>query len=101
LNAKNRVKLFHKGERKFTKEFDAVHYAKSIRNLNTLVASMLDDNEKFMVKYQKSNLITLEGSNTESSVGSDEDEIPKLYSKMNRKTKHKIKIDEFMVKANS
>jgi len=81
LNAKNRVKLFHKGERKFTKEFDAVHYAKSIRNLNTLVASMLDDNEKFMVKYQKSNLITLESS--DSSNGSDEDDIPKLYSKMN------------------
>ena len=92
------MKIFNKGEDKFIQEFDAVHYAKSIRNLNTLMAAMLDDSEKFMVKYQKSSLISLESSESESSNESDENDIPKLYSNVNRKAKHKIKIDEFIVR---
>ena len=59
---------------------------------------MLDDNEKFMMKYQKSNLLTLESNESENSSECNEDEIPKLNSKMNRKTKHRILIDKFIVR---
>ena len=51
-----------------------------------------------MVKYQKSNLITLEDSDSGGSDQNDKDGIPKLYSKTNNKVKHKIKIDEFIVR---
>ena len=66
MNIKNRLKLYHKGEDKFIKEFDAVHFAKSIRNLNTLVEAMLGDNEKFMVKYQKCNVIAPDSDSSEN-----------------------------------
>ena len=90
-------KYFNKGEERLTKEFDAVHYVKSIRNLNTLVASMLNDNEKLLIKYQKSNLIELESNESGSSDESNEDEIPRLFSNNNHKAKHKAEIDKFMV----
>mmetsp|Transcript_7776 Transcript_7776/g.6873 ORF Transcript_7776/g.6873 Transcript_7776/m.6873 type:complete len:203 (+) Transcript_7776:1003-1611(+) len=57
MNVKDRHKLYKKGEEKFTKEFDAVYYAKSLRNLNTLVNSLLDDSEKFMINFQRRNAI--------------------------------------------
>jgi len=53
MNVKRRLELYNRGEEKFAKEFDAVYYAKSLRNLNTLMVSMLDDSEKFMANYQK------------------------------------------------
>ena len=34
------------------KEFDVEYYAKSLRHLKVLIASMLDDSERFMTVYQ-------------------------------------------------
>eukprot|EP00343_Euplotes_focardii_P001167 CAMPEP_0205800820 /NCGR_PEP_ID=MMETSP0205-20121125/2604_1 /ASSEMBLY_ACC=CAM_ASM_000278 /TAXON_ID=36767 /ORGANISM="Euplotes focardii, Strain TN1" /LENGTH=202 /DNA_ID=CAMNT_0053064541 /DNA_START=1333 /DNA_END=1938 /DNA_ORIENTATION=+ len=100
MNVKNRYKLYQKGEDKFTEEFDAIYYAKSIRNLNTLVSSLLDDSEKFMIRFQKCNTITLK-SGSDNDSNSDGNEAPKLFSKLGAKALHKIKIDEFMRKYKS
>ena len=48
------------------KEFDVEYYAKSLRHLKVLIASMLDDSERFMTVYQHWNALCLDKSNTET-----------------------------------
>lgn len=97
LSFKNRQKLYEKGKLKFLKEFDVLSFAKNMRNMKTLVTSMIDDKERFMIKYQKWNSISLL-SNT-SDGGSDEQYglIPKVFDKEKKKDFHKERVDEFMV----
>ena len=96
LNVKKRFELYEKGEEKFIKEFDAVQFAKSMRNLNTLVTSMMDDSERVMIKYQKCNVISLSsGDEGNGSDGIGKNEIPKLFTK--NKQSHKTGVDNFMV----
>ena len=94
LNIRKRLELYDRGEAKFIKEFDAVYYAKSIRNLTTLVTSMIDENERFMITYQKCNSIPLE-SDTSSSNSDKNDAIPKTFDK--ERLKHQKKVNDFMV----
>ena len=68
---RQRFGLFEKGETKYVKEFDAVYYAQNIRNLKTLVTSMMDDSERFLVTYQKYHSISV-FSDTESSNDNEE-----------------------------
>ena len=97
LNVKKRLELYDKGETKFTKEFDAVYYARSIRNLTTLVSSMIDEKERFLITYQKANAISLDSSTSSSNSDKNYDGVPKLFAKDKKKMKHKKKVDEFMV----
>lgn len=98
LHLRNRLKLFDKGETKFIKEFDAMHYARTMRNLATLVTSMIDENEQFMIKYQKSNALSLLSDTTSSFSDDNFESIPKAFARKNRKKIHKAKIHDFMVR---
>ena len=62
----NRYKLHEKGLEKFTKEFDAEYFAKSLRLLKVLLASTLDDSERFMTVYQHCNSLSLAKSDSET-----------------------------------
>ena len=97
MNVKNRLRFYDKGEQKFIKEFDALTFAKSIRNLNNLVEAMLDDDEKIMVKYQKVNVITPE-SDSEHEDKQGKEEVPKLFSQKQNKEVHTLRISTFMVR---
>ena len=97
MNVKNRLRFYDKGEQKFIKEFDALTFAKSIRNLNNLVEAMLDDDEKIMVKYQKVNVITPE-SDSEVEDKEGKEEVPKLFSQKQNKEVHTLRITTFMVR---
>ncbi|CAI2382433.1 unnamed protein product [Moneuplotes crassus] len=95
LNAHTRMKLYEKGEAKFLNEFDAVYYARCMRNLNTLVGSLMDDSERFMITYQKTNCISADGE-TESGYSDDNyDGVPKMFAKA-KKRQHQVKVDDFM-----
>jgi len=68
-----------------------------MRNLNTLVTSMMDDSERVMINYQKCNVICLSSeSEGSSSDGGGKDDIPKLFNK--DKITHQTEVDNFMVK---
>ncbi|CAI2386634.1 unnamed protein product [Moneuplotes crassus] len=95
---KRRYELFEKGEKKFIKEFDAVYYARNMRNLNTLVTSMMDDSEKVMITYQKQNAIPAESDETSENQDENFDDVPKMFSNKMLKEKHIQKIDLFMRK---
>ena len=62
----NRYKLYEKGLEKYTNEFDAEYYAKSLRLLKVLIASTLDDSERYMAVYQHCNSLSLAKSNSET-----------------------------------
>ena len=68
-----------------------------MRNLNTLVTSMMDDSERVMIKYQKFNAISL-SSEDEGSENDEEEkgEIPKLFTK--DKSNYQRHLDSFMVR---
>ena len=80
------------------KEFDAEYYAKSLRNLKVLVASMLDDSERFMSVYQHCNSLCLDKSNTETDSENEAVKgMPSYLSKNNQKIEeHQNIIDEFL-----
>ena len=50
-----RHKLYKQGVKRFSEEFDMIHYTKSLRLLKTLLSSLMDDSEKFMSIYQHQN----------------------------------------------
>jgi hypothetical protein len=74
-----RFGLFEKGETKYIKEFDAVYYAQNIRNMKTLVTSMMDDSERFLVTYQKYHSISVNSDTASSHDDEDYDDVPSLY----------------------
>ncbi|CAI2363674.1 unnamed protein product [Moneuplotes crassus] len=94
LNAQKRMKLYSRGETKFINEFDAVQYAKSMRSLNTLISSLMDDKERFMIRYQKSNCIS--SSNKEEDPKDDtSNDVPSIFCG-SKKQFHSQVIDNFM-----
>ncbi|CAI2382333.1 unnamed protein product [Moneuplotes crassus] len=96
LHIKLRHKLYERGEEKFIKEFDAVTFARNARNMNTLINSMMDEKERMMVIYQKSNVIPL-NSDTKSSESEDPyDEVPKMFSLHKKKILHQHMVNKFM-----
>ena len=98
LSLYNRYKLLKKGEDKYVKEFDAVYFAKSLRNLKMLVASLMDDSERFLSNYQHFNAIKLGSySNSSDSSNTPTSKIPKLLSSKKKRFKHEKWIDNFMV----
>eukprot|EP00344_Euplotes_crassus_P004888 CAMPEP_0197014006 /NCGR_PEP_ID=MMETSP1380-20130617/68439_1 /TAXON_ID=5936 /ORGANISM="Euplotes crassus, Strain CT5" /LENGTH=129 /DNA_ID=CAMNT_0042438655 /DNA_START=731 /DNA_END=1117 /DNA_ORIENTATION=- len=69
-----------------------------MRNLNTLVTSMMDDSEKVMITYQKQNDIPAESDETSENQDENFDDVPKMFSNKMLKEKHIQKIDLFMRK---
>ena len=67
-----------------------------MRVLKTLVASMMDDSEKFLIPYQKSHALSVLSDTTSSHNDENYDQIPKLYEKK-KKERHLLRVDEFMV----
>jgi hypothetical protein len=99
-NIHSRYELFKKGEAKLMKEFDAIYFAKSMRNLNMIIASMMDDSERFMASYQKVNALNFDGDMTDSHSDDVGQDIPKMFEKSTDKEQHTKKISEFMVSVN-
>ncbi|CAI2377011.1 unnamed protein product [Moneuplotes crassus] len=96
LHLKKRNSLFNKGGDKFIKEFDAVRYAKSMREVQTLLKSMIDDKERFIIPYQKCNSIAMH-SESDSDHGDDNyAKVPKMFAKSKIKELHRAEVDEFM-----
>lgn len=94
----NRHKLYEKGIDKFNSEFDAEHFVKSLRNLKILIASLMDDSERFMVTFQQRNALHLIQKDSDSE--SDEDAMGKKIPKMITNNtvsveNHKDRIKEF------
>lgn len=69
----NRYSLLEKGVDRFNKEFDSEYYAKSLRRLQMLMSSLMDDNERYLSFYQRTNTISLIAN--EDSGKEEEDEI--------------------------
>ena len=57
---------------------------------------MMDDSERFMITYQKCNSISILSDTSSSHSDENYDGIPKMFSKAQRKKKHKAKVDDFM-----
>ena len=95
----NRYKLYEQGIDKFTKEFDAEYYSKSLRNLKILVAFLMDDNERFISSFQQYNALSLQNIDYESE---SEDEatkdMPKYLQKDDCAEQHRENINEFLKK---
>ncbi|CAI2384266.1 unnamed protein product [Moneuplotes crassus] len=96
LNLMKRVEFYSKGEDKYAHEFDAVKFSKNMRHLETLVASLLDDSEKFIITHQKPNVLTLDDSDSNS----DHEGIqqPKLFDEEAKKKLYRAKVKRFMDK---
>ena len=98
LSLYNRYKLLKKGEDMYIKEFDAVYFARSIRNLKMLVATLMDDSERFLSTYQQFNAISLVSeSNSSNSSDDPYEKIPKLLASRNKRYKHEKWVDNFFV----
>ena len=83
----------------YIKEFDAVYYARSIRNLKMLVASLMDDSERFLSTYQHFNSISLVSESISSNSSDDPyEKIPKLLASRNKRYKHEQWVDNFFVR---
>lgn len=78
--------LYEQGVDKFVKEFDAHYYARSLRNLKVMIASLMDDSERFMAVYQHRNTISLLKSDSESE--SDDDVTKGMPPILDRKVDH-------------
>jgi len=82
------------------KEFDAEYFARTMRKVEMILASTMDDSEHFLVNYQQSNAIKFD---EDSSSDSDEDprkhfrNIPNVKSKKAKQENHLEKVNEFVV----
>lgn len=95
----NRFQLLEKGLDKFSSEFDAEQYAKSIRNLKMLVSSVMDENERSLGKFQHTNTISLiKSESDEESEGEIDKEMPKLIERKSTLAHHRNIVDKFLLK---
>jgi hypothetical protein len=94
---KQRYGLFEKGETKYIKEFDAVYYARNIRNLKAIVTSMMNKKERFLVTYQKRHSISVLSDTTSSPSDKNYDHVPRLCENQKKKDDHSQKVQQFMV----
>ena len=85
----------------YIKEFDAVYFARSLRNLKMLVASLMDDSERFLSTYQNFNTIKLGPDSSGSSSSDPHNKIPKLLSSKKSRFRHEKWINDFMVNFDS
>jgi hypothetical protein len=64
--------MFERGEDKFINEFDAIKFVKMSRNLKMIVASMMNDDQRFIASYQKINTIAYDSKSSSDSIYSDQ-----------------------------
>ncbi|CAI2384546.1 unnamed protein product [Moneuplotes crassus] len=97
INVKRRLEYYSKGQDKYAHEFDAVRFCKSMRNLQALVRSLLDDSEKYIIKHQRSNVLTFDESGDDTDIQEDNDKkTPKLFANLVNKMLYRIKINKFI-----
>ncbi|CAI2374751.1 unnamed protein product [Moneuplotes crassus] len=94
MNINQRLKYYRKGKKKYAHEFDAIKFSKNMRILDTLVNSLLDDNQTFMAVNQKLNVLTIDDSDTPGKEDNDKD--PTLFTKHTEKKSYYSKIDRFI-----
>lgn len=98
LSLPGRHRLYAKGEDKFTREFDAVEFARNQRRLKMLVDSLIGEHDKFLAVYQQANAIAAyrssEGSESEDSGYA---KVPPLLSQAASKVAHFQLVENFMV----
>ena len=103
MHIKNRYKLFKIGEDKFTKEFDAEYFARTMRKVHMLLTATMDEHERHLTSYQQYNAIRLDNKrlNEESDEDGDPDYehkiIPKLGKESENEFAHNRKVAKFMV----
>ena len=96
-NIHDRHLLFKKGEDKFTKEFDAVDFARTQRKLKMLIHWLMDKSERFLSVYQKSNAISLSSESENQSDDPDYTKIPKMLASEQEKQDHVLAVNCFFV----
>jgi len=84
------------------KEFDAEYFARTMRKVHLLLATQMDDSERFVANYQQCNAIRLDGSSSSSDNEDDNPDkqymkIPRVNSKMKKKEIHSRKVMKFLV----
>ena len=79
------------------KKFNAEYYAKSLRHLKVLIASMLDDSQRSITVYQYCNALCFDKSNTDTDSENEAvNEMPSYLSYENQKIKqYHNKINEY------
>jgi len=94
-----------KGEQKYMKEFDAEYFARTMRKVNVLIATTMDDKKRFLTNFQQFNVIWPDDNISSSSDDEREDQydkqfkkVPKLNDKRKKIAKYENKVDEFMVR---
>ncbi|CAI2361026.1 unnamed protein product [Moneuplotes crassus] len=97
LNIKKRLEYYIKGQDKYAHEFDAMRFCKNMRNLQALVRSLLDHSEKYIIKHQRSNVLTFDESEDDTDVQAHNDKkTPKLLANLVNKMLYRTKIDKFI-----
>ena len=72
MHIKNRYKLFEKAEEKLSKELDIEYFVRTMRKVQMLFDSTMDDSERFLSNFQHFNVLRLHSD--DSSDHSDTEE---------------------------
>ena len=87
--------MYLKGIDKFSQEIDLVYHIKSLRQLQTLMSSLMNFNDKYLSVYQHQNTLKLSDCNLCQNDASDEDSIPRLISSKDKISDFKQEVDGF------
>lgn len=98
FNLKNRLTLYDRGEEKFIQEFDAVYYARNMRNIKAIAKSFQTNMKEFMLMYQKANCISLTSDSDDEPSEGFYDIVPPRFASEDQKRNAEDKIDKFMVR---
>ena len=97
-NIHSRYTLFQKGESRLAKELDIISFARTQRKQKILMHSLMDESERYLAPYQKSNAISLlSDSNSSLSDDSAYSEIPKLLWDSKQKRNYVASVNKFLV----
>lgn len=94
MNIQKRLEIYNIGEDKYIKEFDAIEFAKNMRNLNTLLKAMLNKEERYLVQHQKSHVLILDDDEPKPP---EPQKVPKLFTQKEAREVYNSKIEKFMV----
>jgi hypothetical protein len=96
--------LFVKAEEKLSKELDIEYFTTTMRKVHMLLASTMDDSERFLSNYQQYNSLKLSDDDSSSDNSDFEGysdkhfkRVPRINAKINKKEQHSELIYKFMV----
>ena len=81
------MQLYHIGEEKIIKELDCVNVLTKLRQLDIVTSLFLNKKQKFLLNFQKKNLITEKSHKMENndSSSSDDDQSSTIFRKFTEK----------------